>query len=79
MLIKEALVTLVNLSGLAAEKMDEPISHVCGWISSIAILVTRLYSRMIQGYLLPIPPEELGYVLGPGIRAQLGAINRTQG
>ena len=79
MLRKEALVMLVNLSGLTAEKMDEPISHVCGWINAIVILVTRLYSQMIQGDSLPSLPAELGSGMGPGIRPQLSKINRAQG
>ena len=42
MLGREALVILANLSQLMAEKMDEPILHVQGWISGqIKIIVAR--------------------------------------
>ena len=33
MLGKEALVVLANLSQLMESKMDDPISHVHGWIN----------------------------------------------
>ena len=46
----EALAVLANLSRLKASKIDEPILHMCGWINGrIAIVVARLYSRMICG------------------------------
>ena len=39
----EALVILANLSRLMVEKIEEIISHVCGWVNSrIAIAVARL-------------------------------------
>ena len=39
---KEALIVLANLSQLMAVKMDEPISHVRGWINGqMEIEVTR--------------------------------------
>ena len=42
MIGKEALVVLQNLSRLMAEKMEEPISYVRGWINSqIVITVAR--------------------------------------
>ena len=54
MLGKEAPVVLVNLSRLMAEKLKEPISHVCGWFNGrIAIAIARSYSRMIRGVCLP--------------------------
>ena len=32
-----------------AEKMEEPIFHVCGWVNSqISITVARLYSHIIS-------------------------------
>ena len=31
---KEALVVLTNLSQIMAEKLEEPISHVRGWVNS---------------------------------------------
>ena len=42
---KEAIVVLMNLSRLMAVKLEEPLSHVCGWVNSrITIEVTSLYS-----------------------------------
>ena len=56
MLGREALAVLVNLSRLMAEKIDEPILHVQGWINGqIAIMAARSYSRMIRGAQLPSP------------------------
>ena len=47
---KEALVVLSNLSRLVAEKTEEPISHVCGWVNGwIKIAATRSLCRMIYG------------------------------
>ena len=47
---KEALVIINGLSRIVAEKMDDPISHICGWINGrIAISVARFYSQMIHG------------------------------
>ena len=41
---KEALFKLESLSGLMAEKMDEPISHVRGCMNvRVAIEITRPY------------------------------------
>ena len=49
MLGNEPLVIFMNLSRLMAEKMDEPILYVCGWINyRIAIVVTKLYSQIIH-------------------------------
>ena len=54
MLGKEALIVLEILSQLMAAKMDKPILHVRFWINGwIEIKVTRLYSCMVYGYLLP--------------------------
>ena len=36
---REALVTIANLSRLMAEKMDEPISYVQGWVNSRTTIV----------------------------------------
>ena len=53
---KEALVVLANLSRVMAEKMDELISHVWGWINGrLPITVERSYYRMIRGSRLPSP------------------------
>ena len=50
MLMKEDIVVLMTLSQLMSEKIEEPISHVHGWVKGqIAIVVTRFYSRMIRG------------------------------
>ena len=36
------------------EKVEEPISQVCGWVNSqTAITVARLYSHIIHGSQLP--------------------------
>ena len=54
MLGKEDLVVLTDLIQIMAEKMEEPISHMHGWINGrIEIVVVRLYSLMIQGSCLP--------------------------
>ena len=38
------------------EKMEEPISHVHGWVNGqITTVVARLYYRMIRGSCLPNP------------------------
>ena len=43
MIRNEALVILTNLSRIMAEKIEEPIFHVCGWINGrIAIVFKRL-------------------------------------
>ena len=48
MIGREALIVLTNLIQLMAEKMNEPILHVQGWIKSrIAITVARSYSLVI--------------------------------
>ena len=53
MLGNEVMFVLKNLSGIMAAKMDEPISHVRGWINiQIAILVTSSYSQIIHVDLL---------------------------
>ena len=54
MLGREAQVILTNLSPLMAAKMEEPISHMRGWVNGqIAIAVARSYSHMIRGARLP--------------------------
>ena len=36
--------------------MEEPIPHMLIWVNGlIAIVVARLYSRMIRGVCIPIP------------------------
>ena len=43
-----------------AAKMEEPISHVHGWvIGRIAIAVARSYSRMISEARLPSPLRDM--------------------
>ena len=54
MLGKEALVLLTNLSPLMAEKHEEHLSHICGWVNGqIVITVARSYSHMILVACLP--------------------------
>ena len=53
---KEDLAVLANLSQLMAEKMDEPIFHVRGWINSQTVIgVVMSYSQTIRGSQLPSP------------------------
>ena len=53
---REALAVLTNLSRLMAEKMDETILHVRGWINGrIVIVVASSYSRIICGARPPSP------------------------
>ena len=48
MLGKEDLVVLPDLSRLMAANMDNPISHVRGWVKIwITIVVARSYAQMI--------------------------------
>ena len=50
---KEAHIVLANLSQLMAEKMEEPILHMCSWFNGlIVIAVAQSYSLMIRGYRL---------------------------
>ena len=54
MLEKEALVIVANLIRLMAAKINEPISHMRGWINVwISIAAVRLYSRIIRRARLP--------------------------
>ena len=56
MLKKEALVVLTNLIKIMAEKIMEPISHVCGWVNAwTSITLARLYYHVIRGYCIPGP------------------------
>ena len=56
MLVREALVILAQLSRTMAEKREEPLSQVRGWVNGqIAIAVARSYSRMIRRAQLPSP------------------------
>ena len=44
MMVKEALVVLATLIRIMAAKMDEPVSHVTGWVNGrFTISVTRSY------------------------------------
>ena len=70
MLVKEPLLVLINLSQLMAGKLEEPISHVCGWVNvRIAITVARSYYRMIHITCLTIPllDQELHWDLELGL------------
>ena len=52
---RRPLFLLANLSRLMEEKMEEPISHVQGWVDGwITIKVARYYCRMIHRAHLPI-------------------------
>ena len=51
---KEAQVALSTLSQIMAEKMEEPILNVQGWVNGqIATTVARLYSRLLRGDQVP--------------------------
>ena len=59
MLGRKSLVILSNLSGLMAEKMDEPTLHMQGLIISyIAIAVAKSYSRVICEVLITSPLQD---------------------
>ena len=54
MIGKEAQVLLNQSSGLMTEKLEEPISHMRGWVNGkIVIAVTRSHSRTLCGSHLP--------------------------
>ena len=56
MMVKESLVVLATLSRLMAAKLDEPISHVTGWVNGlIKIAVASSYSRLLRGARAPSP------------------------
>ena len=53
---KKAQVVLATLSQLMAAKMEEPILHVNGWVSSqIVIAVAKLYYQMLRRARVPSP------------------------
>ena len=53
---KEALVVLTSFSRLMAKKIEEPLSHIRGWVNGrIVIAIARLYYRIICGVNLPSP------------------------
>ena len=55
MLGKEAQVLLKQLSQIMVEKMEEPVSHMRGWIDrKVVIAVTRFYSHILCYASLPI-------------------------
>ena len=59
MLGNEDLVLLVNLSQLVAEKMEEPMPHVCGLVNGwIIITVVIFYSLIIRGARLGSDPRK---------------------
>ena len=71
MMGKEALVLLTNLSQIMAAKMDEPISHITGWVNGwIAIVVARSYYRVLRRALSPSPLRtwEPEWASGSGLR-----------
>ena len=56
MLGREALVVIYPLSRVMAEKREEHLSQVRGWVNGkITIAVTRSYSQVIRGAWLPSP------------------------
>ena len=66
MLGREALVILSKLIWFMAEKREEPLSQVRGWVNGlIAIAVARSYSQMISGARLPSPLREQETVWDP--------------
>ena len=77
MIGKDSLVVLANLIPIMAEKMEEPILHVRGWINGrITITVAILYSRMVCGDRLPSPLQ--GYQLVIGFGSGIGARNHAR-
>ena len=59
MLGRESLVRLSQLSRVMAEKREEPLSQVRGWVNGrIAIAVARSYSRMKRGARICSPLRE---------------------
>ena len=66
MLRKEALVVLTNLSRLMAEKLEEPLSHIPGWVNGqFTIRSMRSYSGMMCVASLPIPLRDQEPDWGP--------------
>ena len=66
---REALVVISQLSQTMAEKREEPLSQVQGWLNGhIDIAVARSYSRMIRGAWLPSPLQKQE----PGWDTELG-------
>ena len=58
-LAREALDVLSQSSRVMAEKREEPLLQVQGWVNGrITIAVVRSYSRMIRGSWLPSPLRE---------------------
>ena len=56
---REALIVISQLSQVMAEKMEETLSKVRGWVNRhIDISVARSYSSMIRRYRLPSPLRE---------------------
>ena len=54
MLGREALFLLSQLIQVMAEKREEPLFQVWGWLNwQVAITVARSYSQMIRGARLP--------------------------
>ena len=69
-IVKEALVVLANFSQPMAAKMEEPISHMQGWVNIwITIAVKISYSRMIRGAFLlsPLWGRETDWESGLGL------------
>ena len=70
MMGKEYQVVLADLSQLMDAKMEEPTSHVKGWVNGwITIAVTRSYSRAILIARVPSPLQTryLDWDLGLGL------------
>ena len=56
MIRRESQFVLANLSRLMAEKMEEAISHVSGWVNGrITIMIMKLYYHTIHEDNLPNP------------------------
>ena len=70
MMGKGALVALATLIRLIAAKMDEPISHVKGWVNGlIETAVASLYYLVIHGYqsISPLWTTEIEWTSGSGL------------
>ena len=70
MLGRESLVVLSQFSQVMAEKREEPLSQVRGWVNGrIAIVIVRSYSQMIRVSQLPstLREREPGWYLELGI------------
>ena len=70
MMGEEAQVAITTLSWFMAKKMDEPISHVKGWVNGrIEIAVARSYSWVLHVSQAPstLLTQEPDWALGLGL------------